>query len=353
MRKYSKIKTITSAPRDRGGDDEFIERAKLLGKDVARFLWAQKTRGISIKTLRTNYFDLLSLYRWLEVAHVQWAAVDEAHLLRFIHHQQKHSIVPQSINRQLSVIRQIYRFCFGKDIPASAKVITPNPYFEGPGRDHALGIWKKKRKGRLVLRVKEPQKIVEPLKVEEVRSFIQTLSRYRDVAIVLLMLLCGLRSMEVLNLLLGDMDLNARQMRIRGKGNKERILPIPDAVHRAIEKYLRFERGQTTEEQLFVVLQGRSKGQSMTPTGLLRLFQYRRESTGISKANAHRFRHTFGAQMARAGVKFPVLQRLMGHSSGKTTLKYIYLSMSDVADEYQQAMKKIHERYEEFSRELT
>lgn len=353
MRKYSKIKTITSEPPVHGGDDEYIERAKCLGKDVARFLWAQRTRGISLKTIRTNYFDLLYFYRWLGSTNLAFEKIEEAQLLRFIHAQQKHSVVAESINRRLSVIHQLYRFCFGKNIPASTNVVTPNPYFEGPGRDHALGIWRKKRKGRLQLRVKEPSRIVEPLKVDEARAFIQSLGRYRDVAITLLMLLCGLRSMEVLGLRIEDVDLAARQMRIRGKGNKERILPIPDAVERAFEKYFRFERGHPNTEQVFVVLKGKSKAQPMTTTGLNRLFQYRRESTGIHKANAHRFRHTFGAQMARAGVKFPVLQRLMGHSSGKTTLKYIYLSMSDVADEYREAMEKIHKRYEEFSRELT
>ena len=84
----------------------------------------------------------------------------------------------------------------------------------------------------------------------------------------------------------------------------------------------------------------------MTAEGILSLFRARRRSKKELKiANPHRFRHTFGADMARPGVRLPVLQRMMGHASGLTTLRYIRLSVDDIADEYNRAMERIERRY--------
>lgn len=83
----------------------------------------------------------------------------------------------------------------------------------------------------------------------------------------------------------------------------------------------------------------------MTPAGLRSLFRHRRRRRVLAIANPHRFRHTFGADMARAGVRLPILQQMMGHADLKTTLQYVRLSMADVADEFRRALKKIASRY--------
>jgi integrase/recombinase XerC/integrase/recombinase XerD len=115
---------------------------------------------------------------------------------------------------------------------------------------------------------------------------------------------------------------------------------------RSIQKYLSFERpSRCRHDFLFTVLQGRRRGEHMTPDGLRSLFRDRRDRRGTPNANAHRFRHTFGADMARAGVRLPVLQKMMGHASGSTTLQYINLSMSDVVEEYHRASEEIRKRY--------
>ena len=87
----------------------------------------------------------------------------------------------------------------------------------------------------------------------------------------------------------------------------------------------------------------------MTPAGLRSLFRYRRQRHPgrLANANAHRFRHTFGTDMARAGVRLPILQRLMGHADAKTTLQYIHLSMADIAAEYDRAIRTIATKYEQ------
>jgi integrase len=198
----------------------------------------------------------------------------------------------------------------------------------------------------LRLRVKEAHKLVDPLTPEQVRSFLRSLRRYRDLAIVQLMLLCGLRSAEVLAVEPKDVDFDERRLRVRGKGSRERALPLPDSLVDVVQRYLELERPRLApSRQLFVILQGKRRGQPMSPAGLRSIFRYRRRRPPLKTANAHRFRHTFGTDMARANVRLPVLQRLMGHADAKTTLQYIQLSMTDIAAEYQRAMQQIEQRY--------
>ena len=83
----------------------------------------------------------------------------------------------------------------------------------------------------------------------------------------------------------------------------------------------------------------------MSLSGLRSLFRHRRRTSLLANANPHRFRHTFGADMARAGVRLPILQRMMGHAYPTTTLQYIRLSMEDIANEYHRALKEIEKRY--------
>jgi integrase len=83
----------------------------------------------------------------------------------------------------------------------------------------------------------------------------------------------------------------------------------------------------------------------MTAAGLRSLFRHRRRRPLLVIANAHRFRHTFGADMARAGVRLPILQQMMGHADLKTTLQYVRLSMADVAEEFRRALAKLAARY--------
>jgi integrase/recombinase XerC len=83
----------------------------------------------------------------------------------------------------------------------------------------------------------------------------------------------------------------------------------------------------------------------MTAEGLRSLFRPRRRHRKLAQANPHRFRHTFGTDMARAGVRLPILQKMMGHADGATTLQYINLSMNDVAGEYRRASEAIRRRY--------
>jgi integrase len=190
------------------------------------------------------------------------------------------------------------------------------------------------------LRVREAKLNIVPLSINEVARFWQSFSNARDLAIVALMLLHGLRSAEVIALNRGDLLLPEAQLRVRGKGNKLRLLPLAPETAQLLDHYLRLERPDPCATALFVVLKGPARGQPMTPAGLRSLFRHHRRSTGVQIANPHRFRHTFACDMVRAGMSLPALMQLMGHADIHTTLRYVHVTPQDVYLEYTHAVAK-------------
>jgi site-specific recombinase XerD len=82
----------------------------------------------------------------------------------------------------------------------------------------------------------------------------------------------------------------------------------------------------------------------MTAAGLRSLFRHHRRITSVSKANPHRFRHTFASDMVRAGISLPALMQLMGHAKIQTTLVYVQLSAQDVYQQYAHAVAQLVRR---------
>jgi site-specific recombinase XerD len=316
--------------------------------EANEFLSALHARGLSSNTLRAYAFDLAALYRWLAAVGKSLKDLQHADLLDFVREQRRRGAAPRTINRRLTSCRLLYRFRTDQEVPVGHGASLPAPHYRGPGKDRYLGLHQLPRRRRLKLRVQVPRTLVEPLQREQVGLMLRSFRRYRDLAIVQLMLLCGLRSAEVLSLLRADVSCEECQVRVRGKGGKERMLPLPDTLVDTLGAYLRLERPRRCgSEQLFVVLQGRRRGQPMTRAGLRSLFRHRRLRPEVAAANPHRFRHTFGADMARAGVRLAVLQKMMGHDDAATTLQYINLSMADVAAEFRRAHQRLQQRYED------
>jgi len=189
--------------------------------------------------------------------------------------------------------------------------------------------------------MKVPQRVIVPLSPEQVARFWRSFRTARDLAVVALMLLNGLRSREVLALKLGDLLFSEALIRVHGKGSRIRMLPLPPETIRILQCWLRTERPLTNTPEVFVSLKGKARGQAMTPAGLRSLFRHHRSTRGVAQANPHRFRHTFGSDMIRAGVSLPALQRLMGHAYIHTTLLYIQLTPQDVFAEYARAVEQI------------
>jgi site-specific recombinase XerD len=115
-------------------------------------------------------------------------------------------------------------------------------------------------------------------------------------------------------------------------------LPLAPETIQLLDHYLLLERPSNCGSPLFVVLKGRARGGRMTAAGLRSLFRHHRRITDLSKANPHRFRHTFARDMLCNGLSLPALMHLMGHAKIQTTLLYVQLSAQDVYQQYARAV---------------
>ena len=312
------------------------------GEEIAwvnAFLDGQRIRQLSVRSLRIYAYDLLHFARWWseKLLPQPLSEITESTLLDYVRHQldQQPKPTPQTVNHRLVVLRSLYRFHYQREIPGASRFDFPGRATRAP-----LGYGRPRRARSSGFRLKEPRRVIVALPAEEVARFWASFRAFRDLALVGLMLLDGLRSCEVLRLQLGDLQLADAQMRVVGKGSKPRVLPLPAEIIPVLEKYLHLERPLTNSPALFVCLKGRHRGQPMTLAGLRSLFRHHRSTSGVERANPHRFRHTFGVDMVRAGVSLPALQHLMGHSQIQTTMIYARLAPQDVWREYARAAGK-------------
>jgi integrase/recombinase XerD len=302
------------------------------------FLDAQRIRQLSVRSLRAYAYDLLHFARWWSQHPAKpLSEVTESTLLDYVRYQldQQPKPTPQTVNHRLVVLHCLYRFHLGTEIPPGQSHFQRTYTKRSP-----LGYGRPRRATALGLRLKQPRRIIVPLSAQQVATFWHSFHSFRDLAPVGLMLLDGLRSGEALSLQMEDLQLADAQMRVIGKGNKPRVLPLPREVIEVLQSYLRLERPLTNSPSLFVCLKGRRRGQPMTPAVLRSLFRHHRIRCQVPQANPHRLRHTFGADMVRAGISLPALQHLMGHSQIHTTMLYVQLAPQDVWREYARAVEK-------------
>ena len=308
-----------------------------------RFLDVQRVRGLNELSLRAYGHQLLHFIRWwaqqpgVDAIRLDPPSFTESTLIDYVRAQREElpKRSPETINSRSAMLRRLFRFHFQVEMPHGPYRLQ-RFWWTPPGGRHRRG----RSAGAADLRVRVPPRVIEPLSVEQVHRFWSSFRTARDMALVGLLLLNGLRSCEVLALELEDLLLSEAQMRVRGKGSKVRMMPLPPETIRLLDCYLKTERPLTNTARVFVSLKGKARGKPMTKVGLRSLFRHHRAVTTIRKANPHRFRHTFGADMIRAGVSLPALQRLMGHANIETTLLYIQISPQDVYEEYARAVAK-------------
>jgi integrase/recombinase XerD len=305
---------------------------------VNAFLDAQRIRQLSTRSLRTYAFDLLHFARWsLAAPQRALAELTQSVLQDYVRHQVDQPSPPtaQTVNRRLIVVERLYRFHYGQEIPAG-QFHLQRSYTQRS----ALGYGRPRRVITRTLRLKQQRRLVQPLTAEQVAQFWSSFRTFRDLAIVGLMLLDGLRSCEILALQLSDFHPTDAHLHVVGKGGRPRMLPLPHELVPVLEKYLLVERPDTSCQSLFVCLKGPHRGFAITAAGLRSLFRYHRLRSRIRPANPHRFRHTFGADMVRAGISLPALQQLMGHSQIQTTMLYVQLSPQEVWREFARATQQ-------------
>ena len=274
---------------------------------INRFLDQCAVRGLAWHTLRGYAFALAQFVRWWNELNstdeVTEAALSATTLLDYLRYQaeQEPRPAPNTINTRVWVAERALRCLFPDAMPPTA------PGFQQLyWRQSKLG-YGRRRPALTRLRVKTAKRVVTPLSVDEVSRFWSGFRTCRDLAIVGLMLLQGLRSCEVLALDLHDIVFSEAQLRVRGKGGRIRFLPMDPEAVQLLDHYLRLERPPNCGTAVFVNLKGRTRGVRMTPEGLRSLFRHHRQTTGVDQANPHRFRHTFATDLIRAGISLAYL----------------------------------------------
>ncbi len=310
---------------------------------VNRFLDMQRVRGLAELSLRAYGSLLVHFLRWwsqsgVDVTKLEIGNFTEATLLDYIRAQrgQVPGVSLETINSRTTMLRRLFQFHFGESMPQA-----PARLHRAWCRPPRPGYKPRRWAAEPDLRLRVPPRVIEPLSREQVQRFWSSFRTARDIALVALLLLNGLRSCEVLGLELEDLSFSEAEIRVRGKRGKVRVLPLAPETIRLLDCYCKAERPLTNSSRLFVSLKGRARGRPMTKAGLRSLFRHHRGRTGVTKANPHRFRHTFGSDMIRAGVSLPALQRLMGHSDIETTLLYVQLSPADVYEEFVRAVARL------------
>jgi len=141
-------------------------------------------------------------------------------------------------------------------------------------------------------------------------------------AAVVLLLSTGIRRSEAVGVTLDDIDLEKRQLLIRGKGDKERVVPLTDQVVEAIQAYLPY-RTKTQSRHLFV---SAWKGHPIHGRCINRMLKIVIEKAGLEGQGItpHKLRHTFATHLIRNGVDIRTVQELLGHSEIETTARYLH-----------------------------
>jgi integrase/recombinase XerD len=157
-------------------------------------------------------------------------------------------------------------------------------------------------------------------------------SALRDRALLETMYACGLRASEAIGLEVADIDLEAGILRARGKGSKERLVPVGSTAGRALEAYLRRGRpklaGDRLEQRLFL----NHRGAGLTRQGLYKIVQRHARSAGLAaKMSPHTLRHTFATHLLAGGCDLRSLQEMLGHADIATTQLYTSLSADRLA----------------------
>jgi site-specific recombinase XerD len=316
-------------------------------------------RRYSPASVRAYAFDLLHFARWLAGQGIGLDAVDTDTLLRYLagcraerragQHDNVISLASgratgfaaATINRRLAAISGLFSFRSMRD-PAVANPVPRGPAARRAAAGERTGLLAHlaRPRPRSQLRVREPRRLPRGLDRAETAALLSSFRTDRDRAIAGLMLLSGLRSAEVLGLAVTDVDIGRGWVRVTGKGDKERRVPVDPDVAGLIQAYLLAERPETASRALFIVAKGPNRGQPLTAAGLRRVFRYHREISGVTAGHPHALRHSFGTALAEAGVDLPVLQALMGHDHVDSSAAYIHLAPAHVRAAYDAARER-------------
>jgi site-specific recombinase XerD len=195
---------------------------------------------------------------------------------------------------------------------------------------------------RTVPLIRTPRTLPRVIDPDEADALLTALRTHRDRAMVLAMLLGGLRRCEVLGLRLADVHPGEKRLFIAdGKGGHQRMVPVSARFFTSLADYLEIERPSASTDRVFVALKGPRRGQPLSAAGLDEIITGARRRAGIAHLTCHQLRHTCFTRLREAGMALEAIQAQAGHRSIESTRIYLHLANDWLAGEYRRAVEAI------------
>ena len=316
--------------RASGGDPTVADTSVAARDEVAAFLkHIGRERDLSPHTVAAYARDLALLVNYLDqsVEGWDWSRVDRLHLRGFLGFLSRRGLSRRSVARVLSATRSFFRFLYREGHiaanPARA-VATPRLERRLPGyldRSQVEALFELAES-----RARDPE---------------SSFTAVRNLAILELFYSTGMRLSELQGLDVGDLDLVAQQVRVRGKGRKERIVPIGAHAQRALRQY------EVRRDRLLGTLQRggdrrayflSTRGRRLSRRAIQQLVTAHLEAlAGASGLSTHSLRHSFATHLLDAGADLRAVQELLGHSSISTTQIYTHTSVERLKEVHRKA----------------
>jgi site-specific recombinase XerD len=274
-----------------------------------------RARSLAERTRKAYGVDLGQFVEWAKAGGLSPGDVRHRDVRRYGAGLSSGGAAPATVARKLAAIRGLFDFL------VRTERIGQNP-------------------ADLVSSPKREDKLPRVLNGEQVRSLLERIPartplELRDRAMLELAYSCGLRSEEIVNLDRDSFDFESEQLRVLGKGSKERLLPVGEPAQRALRRYLdRGRRALATdprEPALFVSKSGRRlSGSDVTR----RLALWVREAALAAGISPHSLRHSFATHLLEGGADLRVIQELLGHASISTTQVYTRVDAARLREAY-------------------
>ena len=285
---------------------------------IGRYLeFMINVRGCSVNTAETYRSSLSCFAQFCRIRkqNPSWSSIDVDDIVSYVYYMRSRGLSARSVNVFLA---------------ASVS------YFDYLCRFHGLA----KNPAVMVDKVKEPKRLPKVIEQSVFDEFFSFFSRPSDMAFmkhsfyvsICLMYYAGLRASEVLTL--SWMNIKDRHMRIIGKGNKERIVPICDELQLVLDEWYDRQLGFLGEEPALVI--SNEDGSAVSGSFFRRMIKNVLMSCGCpyELAHPHALRHSFATRMASLGLSLLSLQKILGHSSLNTTQVYVNLADSFASSEF-------------------
>mgnify|MGYP003450017602 FL=1 len=279
-------------------------------------IWME--RGLSTNTLGAYRADLAALQRWLAQRDTSLIYASRADLLAFIASRAKQGSKPRSTARQLSSFRRFYRFLLREGVIQE----DPTVKIDMPKIGRSL-----------------PRSLTES-EVDALLAAPETSDPlgHRDRAMLEVRYATGLRVSELINLRQSEVNLNQGVLRIRGKGDRERLIPFGEESQRWIREFMTGPRLEILLERQSEYLFPTRRGDRMTRQAFWHIIKrYAKKADIEARLSPHTLRHAFATHLLNHGADLRVVQMLLGHSDLSTTQIYTHVA--------RERMKELHAQH--------